>query len=113
VFEDGGQLRDFVHVRDVAHANVLALTAGEPVPGVFNIASGTPRSVGEMASALSAASGPGAPAPEVTGRYRLGDVRHVFASTDRARERLGHTPRVTFEDGIAEFTTAPLRAPSG
>src|SRR5207302_590721 len=52
VFEDGGQLRDFVHVRDVARANVLALTGEEPHPGPFNVCSGTPRTVGELAQAL-------------------------------------------------------------
>ena len=55
VFEDGGQRRDFVHVRDVARANVLALTAPEPVPGAFNVASGTPRTVLDMAQALARA----------------------------------------------------------
>ena len=53
VFEDGGQLRDFVHVRDVARANVLALTRSVAVSGPFNIASGTPRSILDMARALA------------------------------------------------------------
>ncbi len=108
VYEDGGQLRDFVHVRDVARANVLALTAPEPVPGAFNIASGTPRSVLAMARALAAVI-PGAPEPAVTGQYRLGDVRHVFASADRAAEQLGFTAREAFADGMREFATAQLR----
>ena len=81
VFEDGGQLRDFVHVRDVARANVLALTAPEPVRGAFNVCSGTPRTIGDMAPRSPA----GGPAPQVTGRFRLGDVRHVFADRPRAR----------------------------
>ncbi len=68
VFEDGGQLRDFVHVRDVARANVIALTRVEPQPGVFNVASGTPRSVGEMARVLADAAGPRALQPVVSGR---------------------------------------------
>ena len=112
VFEDGGQLRDFVHVRDVARANVLALTAGEPVPGAFNVASGTPRSVGEMAIALHAASEAGAPAPVTTGEYRLGDVRHVFAGAALAAERLRFTAREAFAAGMAEFATAALRGPA-
>jgi len=112
VFEDGGQLRDFVHVRDVARANLLALCADAPTPGVLNVASGTPRSVGDMATALSRAAGPGVPAPVVTGDYRLGDVRHVFAATDRAREQLGFTAGVTFEAGMSEFAGAGLRAPT-
>jgi dTDP-L-rhamnose 4-epimerase len=109
VFEDGGQLRDFVHVRDVARANLSAITASEPVRGALNVASGTPRSVLEMAAALAEAI-PGAPAPEVTGEFRLGDVRHVFASTTRARECLGFLAMEDFMAGMTEFATAPLRA---
>ncbi len=110
VFEDGGQLRDFVHVRDVARANVLALTAPEAVTGAFNVASGTPRSVGEMAAALHAAGDAGAPAPVTTGDYRLGDVRHVFAGTRLAAEQLGFQAREPFDAGIAEFARAALRS---
>lgn len=113
VFEDGAQRRDFVHVRDVAHANVLALTASEPVPGAFNVASGTPRTVGDMAAALADAAGPEAPRPEVTGGYRLGDVRHVFASAQKAEAQLGFRAQVDFAEGMREFTTAPLREPPG
>ena len=112
VFEDGGQLRDFVHVRDVARANVLALTADEALPGAFNIASGTPRSVGEMATALHAAGAAEAPAPVTTGDYRLGDVRHVFASAALAAERLQFVARERFDAGMAEFATAALREPA-
>jgi dTDP-L-rhamnose 4-epimerase len=112
VFEDGGQLRDFVHVRDVARANVVALTAAEAVPGAFNVASGTPRSVGEMASALHAASASGAPGPVTTGQYRLGDVRHVFASAELAAERLGFRAREPFHAGMAELARAALRVPA-
>ena len=108
VFEDGGQLRDFIHVRDVARANVLALTRREPVPGSFNVATGHPRSVLDMATAIAAAFG--GLEPQVTGQYRLGDVRHVFASADLARERLGFSAEIGFSDGMAEFAHAPLRA---
>lgn len=110
VFEDGGQLRDFVHVRDVARANVMALTADEVPAGAVNVASGTPRSVGEMARALADATGPEAPRPVVTGDYRLGDVRHVFASAERAGRVLGFRATEDFHDGMAEFSRAPLRA---
>jgi dTDP-L-rhamnose 4-epimerase len=109
VFEDGGQRRDFVHVRDVAAANVRALTAPEPVPGAFNIASGTPRTILDMARALAAADGRGIE-PEVTGAWRAGDVRHVFASTARATEVLGFHAVEDFAAGMEEFATAALRA---
>ena len=109
VFEDGRQLRDFVHVRDVARANVLALTREEPATGAFNVASGTPRSVLDLATSLSGAEGSPAPAPLVTGDWRLGDVRHVFASADKAARELGFTAREDVHDGMAEFARAPLR----
>jgi dTDP-L-rhamnose 4-epimerase len=109
VFEDGGQLRDFVHVRDVAAANVAALTAAAD-PGLldaYNVASGEPHTVGAMATALAETFG--GPAPQVTGAYRLGDVRHVVAAPDRARRDLGFVAGVRFADGMKEFATAPLR----
>jgi len=109
VFEDGEQRRDFVHVRDVARANVLALEADPDVEGPFNVCSGTPHTVGELARALVAASGPDAPAPVVVGGSRAGDVRHVFASPDRAREQLGYRAEIDFAEGIRGFATAPLR----
>jgi dTDP-L-rhamnose 4-epimerase len=108
VFEDGGQRRDFVHVRDVSAANVAALTRDEPVVGAFNVASGVPHTVGDLATTLAAAMG--GPPPEITGEFRLGDVRHVTASPARARAELGFDAKVDFTTGMAEFATAPLRA---
>ncbi|GAA3424542.1 NAD-dependent epimerase/dehydratase family protein [Streptosporangium nondiastaticum] len=111
VFEDGGQRRDFVHVRDVARANLAALGGGVPgTPAAYNIASGEPRTVGEMALAL-AGEGDG-PAPVVTGEYRLGDVRHIVASPRRAEAELGFRAGIRFADGMREFRTAPLGAPA-
>ena len=118
VTEDGHQRRNFVHVRDVAHANVVALTA--PLDALadsftaFNVASPVPRTVGQMAEALAAAMG-SAPGddrwPVVTSRYRLGDVRHVFADPSSIEETLGFRAEVHFDDGVRELATAPLRAP--
>jgi len=107
VFEDGGQRRDFVHVRDVARANHLALT--EPATGTFNVASGTPRTVLDMARALTRAVAPDRE-PVVTGEWRAGDVRHVFASADAAAERLGFRASEDFDAAMYEFAAAPLRA---
>ncbi len=111
VFEDGAQRRDFVHVRDVARANVLALTAGEPATGALNVCSGTPRTVGDMAAALARAAGTGLE-PRVTGQWRAGDVRHVFAAPEMAAERLGFAAEEAFEAGMAEFARAQLRTPA-
>ena len=109
VFEDGGQRRDFVHVHDVAAATLAALNA-DPRPGglaIYNIGSGVPHTVGEMAAALASAHG--GPAPVVTGEYRLGDVRHITASTERARASIGFTAGTSFADGMTELAVAPLR----
>jgi len=109
VFEDGGQLRDFIHVSDVARANALALTVPWEVTGPYNVASGTPRTVGEMALALAEAFDGGRVRPEVTGRVRPGDVRHVFASPERAARVLGFRAEVPFDAGMRELARAPLR----
>lgn len=113
VFEDGAQRRDFVHVSDVARANLVAVEAvcgGAVARGglrAYNVASGEPHTVGEMAGAL--ADTLDGPAPVVTGEFRAGDVRHVVASAARARSELGFTAAIRFGDGIRDFATAPLR----
>jgi dTDP-L-rhamnose 4-epimerase len=109
VFEDGRQLRDFIHVEDVARANTLAVLAEPAVDGALNVASGEPHTVGEMAGAIARAFGPEAPPPAVTGEFRPGDVRHVFASPSRAERRHGFRARVGFEEGMRAFARAPLR----
>ncbi|MEU8187653.1 NAD-dependent epimerase/dehydratase family protein [Micromonospora carbonacea] len=109
VFEDGGQRRDFVHVRDVAAANLAALAATGTGTGwrAYNVASGRPATVGELAAELARAAG--GPPPVVTGEFRLGDVRHVVASPARAEAELGFRAAVGLAAGIAEFAHAPLR----
>ena len=103
VFEDGEQLRDFVHVRDVARANVLALTSPHPVDGPLNVCSGRPRTVAELASALHSSVYPDAPAPVITREFRLGDVRHVFADPSLAERELGFRAHEDFRTGLIEL----------
>ncbi len=111
VFEDGHQRRDFVHVTDVASANIAALRwAKEPEAGnwrAFNVGSGHIHTIGDVAQALSEASS--GPEPVMSGRYRLGDVRHITASSERLRAELGWVPAVDFERGMREFALAPQR----
>jgi dTDP-L-rhamnose 4-epimerase len=109
VYEDGGQRRDFIHVSDVAAANVLALHA-DCRAAAYNVATGRTTTVAEMAAALAARLMPGAQ-PLVTGRYRLGDVRHVHCSPALAARELGFRARVGPAEGMDEFARAPLRAP--
>ena len=112
VFEDGAQRRDFVHVRDVAAANLAAIEAtaelGAGVYRPFNVGSGVVHTIGDMAAELSRWAG--GPAPVTTGEYRLGDVRHITASSARLQTELGWRAAVEFSDGMREFATAPLRA---
>jgi dTDP-L-rhamnose 4-epimerase len=112
VFEDGGQMRDFVHVDDVARANVLALrqvvAAEDESFATYNIASGEPVPIRRVAELVARGAGRDL-APHVSGRYRLGDVRHVVASPEKARRRLGFTAAVRPDDGLPAFANAPLR----
>jgi dTDP-L-rhamnose 4-epimerase len=104
VFEDGGQRRDFVHVRDVASASVATLEQHDVGVIAVNVGSGTARTVGELASALSVVTG--GPAPIVTGQFRLGDVRHITADSTLLRERFAWRPQVEFADGLADLVAA-------
>jgi len=101
VFEDGLQRRDFIHVRDVAAATVAACESHAGGVRAFNVGSGTPRTVGDMAAALASALR--GPAPLVTFGFRLGDVRHITADSTRLRQTFGWTPTVAFEDGMREL----------
>ncbi|HET6215230.1 MAG TPA: NAD-dependent epimerase/dehydratase family protein, partial [Micromonosporaceae bacterium] len=113
VLEDGRQRRDFVHVTDVARANLLAVEAELPAGAseAVNVCSGEPHTIGELAGVLAAAAG--GPDPVVVGGARPGDVRHIVADPAKAARVLGFRARVGFADGIAWFATAPLRAPAG
>jgi dTDP-L-rhamnose 4-epimerase len=107
VFEDGGQMRDFVHVDDVAAANVAAVDSGLDGFTPFNVCSGRPISILEVATALCETRGEAAPV--VTGQYRSGDVRHIVADPARAAEVLGFHAAIDPRDGLREFAFAPLR----
>jgi dTDP-L-rhamnose 4-epimerase len=113
VFEDGGQMRDFVHVDDVARANLLGLhaVAGRPGFAAYNVCSGRPITIGEVA-ALVAEGADDPRTPVVTGGFRSGDVRHVVASPRRAADELGFVAAIPPEEGLPAFATAPLRPPA-
>jgi dTDP-L-rhamnose 4-epimerase len=111
VFEDGQQRRDFVHVDDVARANIAsinAVTRDTTAPfQAFNVGSGEVRTVHDMASALAEALD--GPAPVVTGQFRLGDVRHITADSSRLRRELGWRPEISFADGMRELASEPAQ----
>jgi dTDP-L-rhamnose 4-epimerase len=103
IFEDGRQKRDFVSVYDVAYACRLALEKGEAVGHAINVSSGIPMTVSEVASRTIRAIGRADLQPEITGKYRMGDIRHCFADITLARKLLGWTPRITLENGLTDL----------
>lgn len=110
LFEDGLESRDFVHVEDAADATVAALS--RDVAGLaINVGSGENTSIHDVATKLADAFGIAADI-KPTAQYRLGDIRHNYADVSRMREVLGHTPRVSLDEGIARFVawaqTQPL-----
>jgi dTDP-L-rhamnose 4-epimerase len=103
VFEDGRQRRDFVHVHDVARACLLALEAEHGFGESYNVGSGESRSILSVAADLARVMERPGLDPQVTGKYRAGDIRHCFADIDKSRAALRFVPKVRFEAGLAEL----------
>ena len=103
IYEDGEQRRDFVSVYDVARALRLAIETPAAAGQAFNVGSGQSASVREIASRMAALVDAEDIQPQVTGAYRVGDIRHCFADITRARTVLGYEPQITLEAGLMEL----------
>jgi dTDP-L-rhamnose 4-epimerase len=103
IFEDGQQKRDFVSVLDVAHASRLAMETPEAVNDVFNIGSGRSYTIVEIAEKLARILRKDHITAEISGKYRVGDIRHCFSDISKAKTILGYEPEVTLEDGLFEL----------
>lgn len=103
IFEDGNQKRDFVHVRDIARACRLALEVAGSNQQVFNIGSGKHYTISSLARILASTMGKEGIEPEITGEYRVGDIRHCFADISKAQSILGYAPQVSLEEGMQEL----------
>ncbi len=103
IFEDGFQQRDFVHVRDVARAARLCLEVPQATGHVFNIGSGNHYTIREIAETMGTVLGADHIEPVITGKYRVGDIRHCFADIGLAGQVLGYKARVSFEEGMEEL----------
>lgn len=103
IFEDGNQQRDFVSVYDLARACRLALDTPAAAGEVFNVGSGVPLTVRDIAQRVANVVGKAHIHPEITGKYRVGDIRHCYADITKAHRVLGYAPQVTLEDGLAEL----------
>lgn len=105
IYEDGMQKRDFVDVRDVATACRLALETPQAASRVFNIGSGQPRTILSIAEKMTDLLGKKKIVPQITRKYRLGDIRHCFADISLAGQILGYAPRVSFDAGLIELAS--------
>jgi dTDP-L-rhamnose 4-epimerase len=103
IFEDGQQQRDFVHVRDVALACRLALETPEAAGKVFNVGSGNNYTISEIADRLAQVLGKDHLKAQITGKYRVGDIRHCYSDISLANEVLGFYPQVEFNSGLLEL----------
>jgi dTDP-L-rhamnose 4-epimerase len=103
VFEDGNQKRDFVNVKDVARACRLALEVPDAAGRVLNVGSGNAYTVREIARRMATVLGKDRLEPEITGKYRVGDIRHCYSDITLARSLLGYEPQVGFDDGLTEL----------
>lgn len=101
-FEDGQQLRDFIHVRDVARATVLALESEEATGQAINVGVGSPLTIVQVAQLLAKQLGVDID-PEITGKFRVGDIRHCWADPARAEKLLGFTAEIPLAAGVAEL----------
>ena len=102
IFEDGEQMRDFVHVSDVVRANMLAMDRAESNGHVINIGCGQPITIRQVAEKLARALGKDA-LPVITNKYRAGDIRHCYADISKARQLLSYEPQMTHEAGFQEL----------
>jgi len=102
LYEDGLESRDFIHIDDIVDGLVAAGKADLPPDTVINLGAGRPTTVADLARALVAASGHSVPI-EVTGQYRVGDIRHCFADLARAEKYLGLVPQVSLDQGLRRF----------
>lgn len=102
IFEDGRESRDFVYIDDVIAATVAGIEAQSPLLEVFNVGSGEATSVSAVVQGLQSALGREVPT-QISGQFRVGDIRHNLADISRIRRSLGYTPRVTFAAGLERF----------
>ena len=102
VFEDGNQTRDFVHVSDICQGLTLAMNSKAANGEIFNLGTGIPISIIEVANIISNKINPKIK-PKITNSYRVGDIRHCVAEISKIKSKLGYTPEMNFRDGIETF----------
>ncbi len=112
IFEDGLQTRDYVHVRDIIQANLLAMTSDKANYEVFNVGTGRATSILDVARILMRELGVSFE-PEVTSKFRAGDIRHCFASVEKIRSTLGFSPSVNLGEGVRDLVVSIRKQVAG
>ncbi len=102
IYEDGVQSRDFISVKDIVEANILAMNKSSGDYDYFNVGTGNPISIKKVAEVLATLYGSKLK-PEITNRFRKGDVRYCYADPTKIRKKLGFTAKVSFEEGMKEL----------
>lgn len=105
IFEDGKQTRDFIHVKDVALANVTAMESSSVNYEAINVGTGKPISIGGLAEMLAELYDKKGLKPEISEEYRKGDIRHCYADTAKAKKLMNFKPKISLEEGLAELKT--------
>ncbi len=110
IYEDGLESRDFVHVSDVVMALSSALQTPLPNGLILNVGAGIPTTVSHLARTLLSVSGLHVPV-NITGQYRLGDIRHCYADLSMIEKYLGFKPKVTIDEGLKNFCAWAITQP--
>ena len=103
IYEDGRQSRDFTHVSDIVQGLLLAMDKPEADNQVFNLGTGVPTSIGEVADLLCQHLVAGELEPQILNQFRAGDIRHCYADLTKARRLLGFEPRISFQEGLGDL----------
>jgi len=110
IFEDGNQTRDFIHVKDIAKANILAMESEQALWKTYNVGTGRPTSINQVADILIKDIN-NSLKKEIKFKYRAGDIRHCFADITRIKEELGFEPSISFDEGIKSYIEFIKQAP--
>jgi len=103
IFEDGNQTRDFIHVKDIAKANLNALEHNNADYQAINIGTGKPITIKKLAETLTKLYKKPTLKPYISNEYRKGDIRHCYANIQKARKLLNFEPSISLEEGLTEL----------
>jgi len=102
IYEDGGQARDFVHVKDIVQSLILSMNKDAANGEVFNVGTGKPITINQIANILSNLINPDIK-PIITNQFRPGDIRHCYSDIKKIQTKLNYQPKYGFKEGMGEL----------